>query len=404
MPKLKLSERAISRMPAPDPSGKQMLHWDTDITGLAVLCSGVSNSKTFVVQRALKTGKTRRLTIGATNTVSLEDAREQAADTINDLRRGVDPKRKMGNPTLRESLEGYLAARKNLRPASVRTYRQIERTLEPWLDLPLREITGEMIEDRHRALAAATSRDVGNRHYDGTSTANYALRTFRILWNFASERTADLPPNPVRRLKRQWYSEPRRTRMVRAEEMLRFYTGVQALRNAVQRDYITLLLFTGLRRSEAATLKWDDVDLKERVIRVPAVRTKAGRKLDLPMSDVVRDLLVARRALGNTGFVFPGAGASGRLSDTGLAAVATATGVKVSAHDLRRTFVTVAESADISPIALKALVNHALGGDVTSGYVIMSTERLREPAQKVCDKLKALCGIEAITAANVARL
>ncbi len=402
MPRLKLTKTGISRMAAPDPSGRQMLHWDTEITGLAVLCSGVSTSKTFVVQRALKSGVTRRLTIGATNTVTLDDAREQAADLINDLRRGIDPKRKVS--TLRETLEAYLAARKDLRPASVRMYRLVERTLEPWLDLQLKDITEGMIEERHRALAAATSRDVGSRHYDGESTANYAMRTFRILWNFAADRTPDLPPNPVRRLKRQWYAEPRRTRLVRADDLPKFYKGVVNLRNPIARDYLLLLLFTGLRRTEAATLKWSDVDFAERVIRLPAVRTKPGRALSLPMCDVVRDMLVARRALGNTGFVFPGGGESGRISDTGLAAVATATGIVISAHDLRRTFTTIAESCDISPIALKCLINHSVGGGVTEGYVQMSTERLREAAQKVCDKIKSLCGVEDVGAPNVARL
>jgi len=62
-----------------------------------------------------------------------------------------------------------------------------------------------------------------------------------------------------------------------------------------------------LRRNEAAALRWDEIDLAERVIRLPAKRTKAGRKLDLPMSDLVRDLLIARRALGHEGaFVVPG--------------------------------------------------------------------------------------------------
>jgi integrase len=402
MPRLKLTDRAIVKMPAPDPSHKQVLHWDTEITGLAVLCSGVSKTKTFIVQRAVKTGQTRRLTIGQVNTVSLEEAREQAADMINDLRRGIDPKRKVSNPTLRQSLDGYLAARKDLRPASIRVYRQVERTLEAWLDLPLREISGEMVEARHRTLAATTNRE-GTR-YSGTSTANGAMRTLSIVYNFAAERTPDLPPNPVKRLRRQWYAEPRRTRMVRADELTDFYAGVMALKNPIARDYILLLLFTGLRRTEAATLKWEDIDFTERVIHLPAVSTKAGRKLDLPMSDFVRDLLVARRALGNPGFVFPGGGESGRISDTGLAAVAATTGITVSAHDLRRTFLTAAESADISPIALKALVNHTVGSDVTSGYIILTTERLREAAQKVADKLKSLCGIESVTGPNVARL
>jgi hypothetical protein len=43
--------------------------------------------------------------------------------------------------------------------------------------------------------------------------------------------------------------------------------------------------------------------------------------------------------------------------------------------------------------ALKALVNHALGGDVTAGYVTMTTERLRGPARRVADRMKKLCGI-----------
>jgi integrase len=96
--------------------------------------------------------------------------------------------------------------------------------------------------------------------------------------------------------------------------------------------------------------------------------------------------------------VFPGVGASGHIVEPKkpLREVAKVSGVRrVSAHDLRRTFITVAESCDISPMALKCLVNHSTGSDVTSGYVMMTTERLREPAQKVADRLKTLCGIEA---------
>ena len=56
-------------------------------------------------------------------------------------------------------------------------------------------------------------------------------------------------------------------------------------------------------------------------------------------------------------------------------------------------------------MALKALVNHGLGmKDVTEGYVQMSTERLRVPAQRVCDKLKELCGITTPAGENVAQL
>jgi hypothetical protein len=95
--------------------------------------------------------------------------------------------------------------------------------------------------------------------------------------------------------------------------------------------------------------------------------------------------------------VFPANSKSGHLEEPkfSLRLVADLTGILVSAHDLRRTYVTVAESTDISPLALKALVNHSLGGDVTSGYIVATVERLREPAQRVADRLKELCGIGA---------
>ena len=164
------------------------------------------------------------------------------------------------------------------------------------------------------------------------------------------------------------------------------------------------MLFTGLRLSESASLRWEDIDLVQRIIQPAGCRTKAKRALSLPMSDFVRDLLVARRASAMPGSCSrPRAGGSHRRPSFSLKAVAETSGIRVSAHDLRRTFVTVAKSMDISPMAIKALVNHAVGSDVTSGYAIMTTERLREAAQRVADRLKDLCSVQTV-AGNVAKL
>ena len=390
--RIKLTERAVERIKAPTGNGKQALHWDAELKGFGVLCSGVSKTKTYVVQRDVA-GRTRRVTIAQTNVLSLSEARRRAEEVLADFYLGRDPKAgRRGSVNLRSTLADYLAARKNLRPKSVEDYRAtIERYLAAWLDRPLREITPEMVEARHRTIAAEVLAD---GRYSGEASANGAMRTLRLLWNFAKEREPNLPENPVTRLRRQWFPVSRRERMVRADDLPAFYRAVLALPNPVHRDYLSLLLFTGLRRTEAATLAWADVDFGQRVIRIPATRTKAGRKLDLPMSDIVQDLLVARRGAGNAKFIFPSNSASGHVEEPKfpLRLVAAACGIEISAHDLRRTFITIAESADISPLALKALVNHALGSDVTSGYVQMTTERLREPAQKVADKLKELCG------------
>jgi integrase len=391
MAKMKLTAAAVASLPAPDPSGKQALHWDTDLSGFGVLISGKTNKKTFVVQRDVS-GRTRRVTIGP-SAMPLGEARKRAVEVLAGLYQGIDPKaRAKSNITLADALAGYLEDRKSLRAVSRRNYRSyIERYLTPWLDRPLRDITPEMVAARHRLIQSEI--EAGGR-YGGEAAANLAMAALRIVWNHAANNDSSLGPHPVRRLRGAWFPIERRTRYVRAEQLPAFHQAIMELPNPIHRDFLRLLLFTGLRLSEAAGLTWEDVDLHQKVLRVPASRTKPGRGLDLPMSDVVFDIFLERQRLGRERFVFPSNSSVKHMTDAQhpLTLVAVATGIRVSAHDLRRTFLTIAESTDISPIALKALVNHSVGSDITAGYVILTPERLREPAQRVADRLKALCG------------
>ena len=395
MPRIKLTEKAIDKLKAPAPGGRQVLYWDTDLRGFGVLCSGKTTAKTYVVQRDVN-GLTRRVTVAATNVLKLDEARERAKLVLGELYLGRDPKRgRRTGATLQQVLDDYLAARRELRPRSNEEYRRsVQRHLAGWLNRPLGDITPDMVEERHRAVAEQVADASGGR-YSGSATANAALRSLGILWSFEARRDPTLPANPVRTLARRWFKVPRRERLVKADELPKFYAAVSALPNPVARDYLLMLLFTGLRRNEAAGLRWADVDFAGGVIRIPAVRTKSGRKLDLPMTDFVRDMLEARRAIGQEEYVFPSSSKTGHIREPKfpLTQVALACGIRVSVHDLRRTFITVAESTDISVSALKALVNHSLGGDVTSGYIILTTERLRQPAQRVTDRLKELCGV-----------
>ena len=59
-------------------------------------------------------------------------------------------------------------------------------------------------------------------------------------------------------------------------------------------------------------------------------------------------------------------------------------------HDLRRTFVTIAESLDVPHYALKRLLNHRLTCDVTAGYIVSQPERLRAPVEAVAARILQL--------------
>jgi integrase len=111
--------------------------------------------------------------------------------------------------------------------------------------------------------------------------------------------------------------------------------------------------------------------------------------------------------LGLSPFVFPGPGATGHITsaDKALQDVAEATGIKVSCHDLRRSFASVAaDTSEVSWIALKVMLNHTTKGDVTAGYVQISIEQLRVAVQRVSDKQQALCYIQPIVGAHAVKL
>jgi hypothetical protein len=114
MPTKKLTQHSITKLRAPTTSGKQVAWWDETLSGFAVLCSGVSDTKSYIAQRDLPNGRTRRVTIGNVAELPLAEARERAKRLLLDMRSGIDPKhRSAATATLGDTLKAYLAAKKD---------------------------------------------------------------------------------------------------------------------------------------------------------------------------------------------------------------------------------------------------------------------------------------------------
>jgi integrase len=225
------------------------------------------------------------------------------------MREGTDPKPHLGgaSPTVREVLDEYLKNRASLAERSRESYRGlVERYLPDWLDRELKSITPDMVEARHREIKEGVE---ARGLHSGNATANGVMVALRTLWNYRADRDEAMPASPTRRLKRNWFSVPRR------DQLPAFYAAVRGLEHPVARDYPLLLLSTGMRRREAAALTWDDVDMAAKVIKVPAAKTKAKRKLDLPMSDFVYGVFMERQRLGRERYVFPATGAAGFIQE-----------------------------------------------------------------------------------------
>jgi integrase len=418
MPTIKMTKAAVAALPAPDPSGKQQLYWSegNGTPGLGILVSGVSTSKSWVAQGNIN-GKARRITLGPVALLSVEQAWEVAKPKLASMLEGRDPRytvqqRQMASMTVAEVFEDYLQASSNLKPATVRMYRGSVKHLGPLLKRVMREISPEEVERQFRHITAdvvarrQAGKIVGGVAITGKAIANSAMRLFGSLWEFQMERDKGLGPNPVRGrgFKRQWHDLERRTRLVPMDKLPQFYDAACHLPSDIQRDVVLLGLYTGMREEECAGLRWSEVDLVNRMLHLPAGRMKGKKAFDLPMSDLVLQMLVTRRAIGREGqFVFFGYGKSGHCESFtyALSQIGAATGIRVSPHDLRRTFTSIAATCTIPPVALKMLISHSTGSDVTAGYVILSQQQLRDAAQVVADRIKELCGIEMPSGDNV---
>ena len=134
-------------------------------------------------------------------------------------------------------------------------------------------------------------------------------------------------------------------------------------------------------------MQWSYIDFNARTLTIPDPKNRQSHTL--PFSGFLFDLLKRRSSknIERGAFVFSGRGFEGYMDDPSkqMKLVVQESGVTFTPHDLRRIFITVAESLDISAYALKRLANHKMTNDVTAGYIIGDAERLRAPMQKITD-------------------
>lgn len=381
----------------------QIFYRDGELKGFAlrITAGGV---KSFVVETLIGK-KVKRMTLGKYGKLTVEQARNEAKKLLGKIATGIDPiaerkEKKIKSITLKETFDAYLIARKELKPNTLIDYnRLMKQVFADWQSKPLLDITKDMIAKRHR--------EFGER---SKARANSAMRLLRALFNFAAGEYEDsqgrslIPENPVKRLShtRAWYRVDRKQTVIKTHELAAWFNAVMEVKDerstgksSILRDYFLLLLFTGLRRQEAIELTWDRVDFKGKTITISD--TKNHHTHVLPLSDFLLKLFENRRAESESDvqFVFPGSGKTGYNVEPRkvMKKIIEQSGVMFMLHDLRRTFITVAESLDIPAYALKRLLNHKMTQDVTAGYIVMDVERLRVPMQKITDHLLKLAGV-----------
>ena len=372
----KITKKIVDGLELPEKG--QVFVWDGETKGFGVRLT--AGGKSYFVQGRVN-GQTRRVTIGKHGVFTVDAARKEAKEHLRDMARGIDPvvakkAKKAAGITLKQAAENYKADKKTHagHPLKQSTKNDIDKhmnkTFSPWKELPLASITRDMVRSKYKEAAKAS-----------TAQANQAFRILRAIYNWTREKSRAgpdtvLPENPVDALKGEWGHVPTKNTKIPAEKFgiawnyineLRAWPGhSQAGQAAV--DIIAFLLVTGCRFNEAATLKWDQVNLDEGYWRL--LDPKNRQPVIFPLSTVGKAIIEGRPRINE--YVFYGYGKKGYIVDTRdpMEKLSAKINERITPHDLRRSFVVAAGKAEVEFYKAKLLMNHKLSHDITvSAYV-----------------------------------
>ena len=304
------------------------------------------------------------MTLGSTGAITLDAARKSAGDILAAVRLGHDPAGDKAEARLRATdvcgtaMRRYLIHQKTkLRPSSYKVWEYA--LLDRWKCF--HETALAKLDKR--AIAQRLGEIASSRGPVAADTSRKILSSF-FAWAIG-EGLVDT--NPVIGTTRRGAKD--RDRVLSEAELTEIW---HALPHSVYGTTIKLLMLTGQRREEIGGLRWSEIDLTGKVIRLPAERVKNGTAHDVPLSPQAMELLQAQpRRIGLQDFVFGTVGRIGystpkRELDVRINAARAARGVAPMApwvhHDLRRSVAThMAEKLDIDPHIVEAVLNHVSG-------------------------------------------
>jgi integrase len=275
---LKLTQAAIAKLTLPE--GKaECFFWDDSMPGFGLRIRG--EHRTYVAQ--YKIGKQqRRVTLGNASKVTLDAARTGAKQIFSGVTLGSDPQADKAAARSRATLDciiaAYLeAAEKRQRPSTFwATKFQLNELWSPLHRFAVDQISLTEIAARLRVIAKER----------GPVSANRSRDTLSAMFAWAIGEGLCMS-NPVIGCNKQVENDPRE-RTLTDTEVGKLWLSL------ADSDYgriIRLILLTGCRREEIASLQWSEVDFEARTITLPKERTKNKQQHVVPLSDAAMQVL-----------------------------------------------------------------------------------------------------------------
>lgn len=387
MPAVKLIKTVCDNATYQGKGGLYVL-WDKELKGfgLRVFPGG---KKQFIVAYRLE-GRKRFCSIGTYPNITLDNARRMAHGVFHQVAQGIDvaelKQQSRHGENLHDLFDEYMERhmKRHNKPLTVEHFKgRLERHVLPRLGAKMvKHITTKDIEDLKTRMA------------DTPVMFNRVLVNLRSLFGKAYVWSW-LPPehkNPCKGVK--LFRERSRETWCKPEQLPALLEAIDGCKSVVFRSYFKFLLYTGLRRTEAATLKWEYINPKSRELCLPM--TKNGRTHTLPLNDLAwRILQDLPRTEGNP-FVFWSDSPSGHIESPKQAwqKIRTAAGLpELTLHDLRRTHGSLLAISGVPLHAIGKILNHS-DSSSTKIYSRLCDTYMQEVENVFADKVISITAIK----------
>lgn len=377
MPRCHLTQKFCASLLKERPEKKLVHYYDTDLPGFMLEHRNTGSGTWYY--RYPREGKFTFLRLGAMQILPVLEARAMAYELFRQVQEKGAPLQKL--PELskvatfsRFSKEYYLPHAK----VKKRSWKTDERMLE----LHVLPAFGMKRLDKIGQIDVIKWQKVLREGGLAPCTCNRVLSLLKFVFNCAVRwGMLDAAGNPCRFIT-PFPDNSARERFLTVEEARRLIAKLDTMPANLCALALKLLLFTGARKSEILSARWENINLEQRILTVPL--SKSGKSRHIPLSDEAIVILTKLSRCKATPWLFP-AKKDGHLIElypfwNALRQTLGLTDVRI--HDLRHSFASFLVNSGCSLYEVQKILGH-YDPKVTMRYAHLAHASLIQAANMV---------------------
>ncbi|MCC8372061.1 MAG: site-specific integrase [Rickettsia endosymbiont of Pseudomimeciton antennatum] len=337
--KLHFTQEAISKIILPET--KEDFYNDTKEKGLFLIAR---KSKVFYLRKTIeKKGRSRTIKLGTFPYISVVEARAKASELKNQISKCIiNPleklpiannqiDNKLTTLTFKEFFDKYIEEHSKLKNRSWKN------------NIAIMELYGQNFYKRK--ISAITRDDIQKKFNEISNKFKFSANNFLKLLSAMFNRGIKwemLEKNPAKGIEK--HPENVRERYIASqEELSKFIKIVIAKCTKIMADVFLMILFTGARKSNVLSMKWQDINFENATWSIPAKSAKNAKTQRVHLVKYALNILTRREKENNNKsvWVFPSdTSKSGHIEEPKSAwkRICKLAGISdLRIHDLRRT-------------------------------------------------------------------